>query len=127
MLYLALCIVALVGIVFLFTYFSKSKNKGEEEEEINEVPADCCGAHEVCEADLKRLSEEIVYFDDEDLDKYKDKGELGYEDNEIDEFRDILYTLKQEEIGDWLHSLELRRVFVPVELKSEVISLLSGQ
>lgn len=125
MLYLVLCIVVLVGIVIVFSYFSKDKNTGKQEEEINEVPADCCGAHEVCEADLKKLSEKIEYFDDEDLDQYKEKGELEYEDNEIEEFRDVLYTLNKEEISDWLHSLELRKIFVPVELKSEVIALLS--
>lgn len=125
MLYLVLCIVGLVGIVIAFTYFSNYKNTEEQEEEVKEVAAGCCGAHEVCEVDLKKLSEKIEYFDDEDLDQYKEKGELEYDDNEIEEFRDILYTLKQNEISDWLHSLELRNILVPVELKSEVIALLS--
>ncbi len=125
MLYLVLCTIALIVTVFLFSYFSKTKNSIKEKDEIIEIPADCCGAHEVCDIDIKRLSEEVIYFDDEELDKYREKGELEYEDNEIDEFRDILYTLKQEEIAEWLHSLELRRVFVPIELKSEVISLMT--
>ena len=96
MTYIVLGIFVLVGIVSVFTIFSKEKDKPtNEEKEEEERPSDCCGAHEICEVELKKLSRKIEYFDDEELDKYKHKGELEYQDNEIEDFRDILYTLKR--------------------------------
>ena len=122
MIYIAVGLAVLVGIVLLFTWLSKSDNK--EEEPMKEVDADCCGAHEVCELDLNKLSEEIVYFEDEDLDKFSTREEGSYGDEEIDEFRDVLYTLRKNEIADWLHSLELRKILIPVELKQETLDLM---
>ena len=46
-----------------------------------------------------------------------------YSDEEIEEFREVLYTMRTDEVAGWLHSLELRRVNLPDELKDEVLLL----
>lgn len=115
---LALAVVAIVAM-----YFSKSDDNSETN--IDLPDEECCGAHELCEVDLKKLSTEIIYFEDEELDIFSNKAENTYNDEEIDQFREILYTLKKYEIKDWMHSLELRKVAIPDILKPEVRMLLS--
>jgi len=121
--YIIICLFALIAIVLLYTRFSKSG--AATEEEIKEVDAECCGAHEICDLDLKKLNKEVDYFDDEELDTFKNRRETDYNEEEIDEFRDILYTLKDTEIREWITSLEIREVNLPEPLKQEVLSLLA--
>lgn len=87
---------------------------------------ECCGEHEVCEkGKIKRaLRTDIEYFDDEELDTYRGTASDEYEDNAIEEFREVLYTMDPKEIDDWLKSLELREVALPDALKDEVFMLL---
>ena len=62
-----------------------------------------------CELDLqKKLSDEIVYFDDEELDRFKEKTPSNYTDEEIEEIRDVLYTLQPNDIKPWLESIDKR-------------------
>lgn len=97
--------------------------------EISEEPSDdeeCCGEHEVCEkGKIKRaLRTDIEYFDDEELDRYRGMASDEYDDDAVEEFREVLYTMFPTEIEDWLKSLELREVTLPDALKDEVIMLL---
>lgn len=91
----------------------------EEEEE-------CCGEHEVCEkGKIKRaLRTDIEYFDDEELDRFRGTAPDKYDDEAIEEFREVLYTMRTSEIEDWLKSLELREVALPDALKDELFMLL---
>ena len=91
----------------------------EEEEE-------CCGEHEVCEkGKIKRaLRTDIEYFDDEELDRFRGTAPDEYDDEAIEEFREVLYTMDPREVDDWLKSLELREVALPDALKDEVFMLL---
>jgi len=123
MIYLIIGLIVLVAIVIAATLLSKPSKEGEEE--IKEVDAECCGAHEICELDLRKLNNDIVYFEDEELDTYKHRQPTEYNEDEIDEFRDILYTLKSEEIREWINSLEIRQINLPEPLKQETLSLLT--
>lgn len=122
MFYIIFGIIALVLSVIAITLLSKSK---PVEEAPKEIDPECCGAHEICDLDLKKLNQEFVYFDDEELDAYKLREENNYKEKEIDEFRDILYTLKPQEIREWISSLEIRRICLPEPLKQELLSLLA--
>ena len=84
---------------------------------------ECCGQHEVCEKDsLRAISENIDYYEDEELDRFR--GRTSYSEEEVDEFREVLYTMRTDEVAGWLHSLELRRVNLPDELKDEVLLII---
>lgn len=89
--------------------------------------SECCGTHEVCEKQqmIRALREKIEYFNDEELDAYRGIGENDYTDEQIDEFRDVLYTMQTNEIEDWLKSLDLRGVTLPLVLKEEVCQLIA--
>lgn len=85
------------------------------------IDFECCGLHEVCEKESLRALEDVEYYEDEELDRFR--GRTTYSDEEIEEFREVLYTMRTDEVAGWLHSLELRRVNLPDELKDEVLLL----
>lgn len=118
-----IAIAGLLVIVALLTYFTRRKTSREPEKTAAPA-ADCCGAHEVCEKGLKKMDPRIEYFDDEELDAYRDFAGDAYTDEQIDAFRDILYTLRPQEIGDWLTSLEKRHVNLPDVLRQEALEMM---
>ena len=77
--------------------------------------------NETCERDslLAALSKKIEYYDDEELDRFRGLEGDEYEEDAVDEFREVLYTLQSEEVAGWLRSLQLRGVNLPDALKDE--------
>ena len=120
MLYIVMGIIGLLCIVALFTFISRSKKKIVDEENVVAPPIDCCGAHAVCEKGLKKADDHIEYFDDEELDAFRGIAPDGYNDEQIDLFLEILYTIRAEELSDWLISLEKRHIEIPNILKQEL-------
>ena len=90
-------------------------------------PADmeCCGQHEVCEkvSLLAALSKQVEYYDDEELDRFRRRRGDEYSEAEADEFRDILYSMRSDEVAGWVRSLQLRQVVLPDEIKDEVFMI----
>lgn len=118
MLFLILGITGLLIIVALFTY-----RHNDTPEEVIAPPTECCGAHAVCEKGLKKADSHIEYFEDEELDRYKRIPANCYTDDQIENFREVLYTLRSEEIEDWLISLEKREINLPEILRQEAIEM----
>lgn len=83
----------------------------------------CCGAHEVCEKDslIAAFVEEPEYFDDDELDKYSNRDSSRFNDEEVEEFREVFYTILDEEKPKWVRSLQLRSISVPDQMKDEVL------
>ena len=92
----------------------------EEEEEEEEV---CCGRHAVCEKGL--LTSEELYYNDEELDRYKGREPGSYTPEEIEEFREVLYTLRPEEVYQWGVALTQRDIPLPDALRDEWLMLVS--
>ena len=88
--------------------------------------ATCDGTNSKCEQEclMEASTKEIEYFDDEELDAYKGKQANEYSDEEAEQFREVMYTMRQEEIKDWNRSLILRGINIPDQLKDEVIMLI---
>lgn len=115
-----------VGIAVLIKVNRDRKKNSPVVEEPSSPASDCCGAHEVCEFDaIKADANRIEYYDDEELDEYKNITENGYTEDQIDQFRDVLYTLKTDEIRYWLLSIERRSINLPVILVSEARMLMA--
>lgn len=125
--------IALLGIIAALAHWVRGKRyermlrRGEispEEipQEVNPVDMECCGAHEVCEKDslLAALSKQIEYYNDEELDRFRGREGDEYTPEEADEFRDVLYTMRSDEVAGWVRSLQLRMVNLPDEVKDEV-------
>ena len=110
---------------WLSNKFSKNnKESNSEDEDKLKIPTDCCGAHEVCEfEEMLKNPEEIIYFEDEELDRFKGIPADKYDDAQIDEFRDVLYTLNTDEIRMWLLSIERRQLQLPAILRQEALMM----
>ncbi len=89
--------------------------------------SECCGMHMTCEKDslLAAVSEEIVYFDDEELDAYRGRSPQDYSDDEIEQFRDVLLTLLPDDIAPWARSLQLRGIELPADVRDELLLIVS--
>lgn len=88
---------------------------------------ECCGMHITCERDslLAAVSAEIVYYDDEELDAYRGRGDGDYTDEEIEQFRDVLLTLLPDDIAGWARSIQLRGIILPAEVRDELLMIVS--
>jgi len=131
MLYL---IIALVVLIVLVAVLKLKKPKPEvttapePQEEYREVATDCCGAHEICEFDESAFNEEIiVYFNDEELDELRNIREADLTANQIDDLREVLYTMQTNEISKWIISLGRRHIHLPEILKQEARQLMMNQ
>jgi hypothetical protein len=114
-----------VGIVLLVISKKKNSESTVEKPVAKEVDPYCCGAHEVCELDrIKMNPDAIEYFDDEELDEYKNIDENSYSDAQIDKFREVLYSMQPKEIPFWLVSLSKRHINLPPILQEEARHLI---
>lgn len=101
------------------TFIEDDDNGNKEEGEV------CCGLHAVCEKFTPIPGQPPVYFDDEELDSYIGREEDSYNDAEIEQFREVMLTMLPSEIPDWLKSLKTRHIVLPIQLRDEVMLLLS--
>ncbi|MBQ8270017.1 MAG: phospholipase [Bacteroidaceae bacterium] len=81
----------------------------------------CCGRHSNC---AKGYDNSNLYFDDEELDAYKGKKPEDYTEEEIEEFRNILFTMQHEEVDTWVKCLQTRGIEIPQEIKDEILLIL---
>ena len=87
----------------------------------------CCGMHITCERDslLASVSDKIEYFEDEELDAYKDRDASAYSEAEIEQFRDVLLTLRPDDIAPWARSLQLRGIQLPPLVRDELMLIVT--
>ncbi|WP_071150482.1 phospholipase [Bacteroides ndongoniae] len=121
---IVLAVVAAVAGMIRNRRLRRQLESGELEAmpEVVEVDSECCGQHEVCEKEslLAAVSRKIEYYDDEELDKYAGVAPDSYTPQQEDEFRDIFYTMQDEDVAGWVRSLQLRGIALPDNLKDEV-------
>ena len=85
----------------------------------------CCGRHIVCEKSLvPEPGEKILYYDDEELDRFAGRAPESYSPEEIDELRDVLLTLLPHDVPGWARSIQLRGISLPPEIRDELFILL---
>jgi hypothetical protein len=94
----------------------------QAEPEVVVPDTECCGQHEVCEKEslLAAVSRSVEYYNDEELDRFRGRPSDGYTDDEVEEFREVLYTCREEEVAGWSRSLQLRGIELPDALKDEL-------
>ena len=85
----------------------------------------CSGDNEKCEQTcmMEAAVKDIEYFDDEELDRYKGRPSDAYTDDEAEEFREVLESMRPEEVKAWNRSLILREINMPDQIKDEYIML----
>lgn len=109
------------GGFFLLNKFYRNRpavNDHHEHEHDSEV---CCGRHTNCS---KGLDKNNLYFDDEELDAYKGRKSDEYTEEEIEEFRNVLYTMQANEVEEWATCLQSREIEIPQVVKEEILLML---
>ena len=120
MLWLLLIAVAVLVVVGGVAYVVSRRSSDTEEERA--IPSDCCGAHEVCERDsLLSKTNQIIYFDDEELDAFVGKSSLDYTESEYRQIEEVFLTLRESDVAGWLRSLQLRNIELPEDLKEQAL------
>ncbi|MGM9800632.1 MAG: phospholipase [Muribaculaceae bacterium] len=111
----------------LYLLHKREERKAGGELPITPPQQECCGLHLTCEKDslLAAVSEEIVYYDDEELDKYKGRLPDSYDEEEIEQFRDILLTMLPQDIAGWARSLQLREICLPDAVREELLMIVA--
>jgi hypothetical protein len=140
---LLIAFISLGIAIFLLNKYTRPKKAKKEEEKVSDVKAEettpeepkeeeyerpdgCCGAHEVCENEsLLATNAKIIYFEDEELDAFKDRDPESYTDEEISQFDEVFMTLRENELVDWLKSLQLRHVPLPECIKEQALMIIS--
>lgn len=132
-----LAVTVLIGIVLYILdrcYYRKLRPSSPAETS-SDIPAEvaanvaaaegeCCGRHAVCEkTSLSPLSPEIVYYDDEELDRFRGREPESYDAEEVEEFRDILMTLLPQDVAGWSRSLQVREIQLPVDVREELLMI----
>ncbi|MCM1111502.1 MAG: hypothetical protein NC336_09855 [Clostridium sp.] len=86
----------------------------------------CCGQHSVCERDslLTAVNPEIVYYDDEELDRFRGRPAESYTDSEAEEFREVMLTLLPDDVAGWGRSIQMRGIELPEAVRDEFILLI---
>ena len=117
----------LLGIVAATLSWKRNRHLPAEETVVNPVDMECCGQHEVCEKEslLAALSKQIEYYNDEELDRFRGRASDTFSPDETEEFRDVLYTMRSDEVAGWVRSLQLRGVEMPDGLKDEVVMIIN--
>ena len=87
---------------------------------------DCCGTHEVCPSEQLLRGElcDIIYYDDEELDQYRGRSADGYTEDELEQWRDVLYTLQPADRLGWERSIKRRGIIMPQPIRDELLMLL---
>lgn len=121
---LAIICLGVVAAILQKSYNWKIEEKKEQSASIQSLDG-CCGAHEICEKEslLAAVSKNIEYYDDEELDRFKGYSSNSYSSGEVQEFADVLYTLRSEEVAGWVRSLQLREIELPDQLKDEIVMI----
>lgn len=137
-----------IGIILyltdVFYYRKKHPETGKQEKETEDTdtsgvspmvippsnpmdePEVCCGTHNVCEkTNLSPLTGEIVYYDDEELDRFRGRESGDYTSEEIEEFRDVLMTLQTRDVAGWSRSIQVRGINLPTEIREELLLIVS--
>lgn len=124
MLYLILALLAL-GIIAALTAVG-SRHHDDEVVVSGSDCGSCNGDNAKCEQEcmMEAATKPIEYFDDEELDKYRHRPSDCYTDDEADEFAEVMYTMKPEEVKEWNRSLILREINVPDQIKDEMIAMM---
>ncbi|MBO4370517.1 MAG: phospholipase [Paludibacteraceae bacterium] len=128
---IALIVFIMLGIVTWYLRYlqarksKKTKVSDSAGGESKPRPEGCCGQHEVCEKEsLLATQIKAEYFDDEELDAFIGR-EGDYTDEETEQFAEVLYTLREEEVAQWLNSLQVRGIRLPENLRDEALMIVS--
>lgn len=116
-----------VAAVVLRLFHRPSDPADESLPDTDDTDEACCGMHITCEKDslVAGAFDSDRYYDDEELDAFAGRPADAYTPEETDMFRDVLLTLRPEEIAGWARSVQQRGITLPAEVRDELIMIVT--
>ena len=117
-------------VLYLHDRFTSARQPDDTAETVTAGPepqGECCGMHITCEKDslIAGMDKEILYYDDEELDRFAGRTADSYDDSETEEFRDVLLTLKPYDIAGWARSVTSRGITLPASVRDELLMIVA--
>ena len=119
--FLVIALLVIIVLYFAFSKYRSTMSDPHHDEHHDSGDGVCCGRHTVCD---KGYDNSNLYFDDEELDEYKGRKSGEYSDEDIEKFRNVLYTMNSDEVETWAKCLETRGIEIPQEIKDEILLIL---
>ena len=123
-------VVWLIDRLFYHKNVAKIPDETEENGTEEATPQGCadeaCGLRSICPSEQLLAGEcrqEITYYDDEELDAFAGRDENGYTDAELEQWRDVLYTLQPADLLGWGQSIKHRGLVMPAAIRDEFLQL----
>ena len=125
---------AIVWLIDKLFYQHKTDENVDETEE-NAIPDNppvqgCadegCGLRPICPSEqilAGECKQEVIYYDDEELDAYAGRGADDYTPEEEEQWRDVLYTLQPTDRLGWGQSIKHRGLVMPAAIRQEFMQL----
>ena len=120
---------AIVWLIDRLFYHKNDDEKVDETEE-NRPSQGCadesCGIRPICPSEQLLMGEckqEVVYYDDEELDAFAGRDSLAYTPDEEEQWRDVLYTLQPSDLLGWGQSIKHRGLVMPAAIRQEFMQL----
>ena len=119
---LVILLILLVGVAF----FVRRINKQTPEQPPVKIADDCCGSHAVCERDsLLSQTDQIIYFDDEELDTLRGIPSEDYSEAQITMLENVFYTLREQDVAGWIRSIQLRNIDLPEDIRDQALLIVT--
>lgn len=74
---------------------------------------------------LDRHRPTVLYYEDEELDRFRGRAANRYTEREAEEFREVLRTLDDADVSGWITSIHRRGIHFPAGVEAEVTARLS--
>ena len=124
-----------LGLVILVLFEWRERKRAASSRKGEEVAPDpvlangeCCGQHLVCERDtVLKMTTEIVYYDDEELDALAGKDPSTYTSDDVHQIDEVFRSLKETDIAGWARSLQMRDIELPPDIREEALLILREQ
>lgn len=128
MLILVISIIVL-GLIAATIGLLQGKRDGDNTIVEKQTCSTCTGDNAKCEHDcmLEAATREIEYYDDEELDTFRGRPSDGYDDDEAEQFAEVLYTMQPSDVKGWNRSLILRGINVPDQIKDELLMMINDE
>ncbi len=123
---------AIVWLIDRLFYAHKNQESVATSDAADEQPVsqgcadEACGIRSICPSEqilAGACKQEPTYYDDEELDRFAGRGEDDYSADEVEQWRDILYTLLPGDLLGWGQSIKHRGLTMPAAIRDEFLQL----